>query len=109
VRDLDVSGLRFACHHGGVSVRYCRAAAATSARGKAEASSFRTHVVQPKTIGESRRATHVLFDLDGVLLDTEPLYTEATQAVVGRFGKTYDWALKRHTMGRDARLSARFL
>jgi pseudouridine-5'-monophosphatase len=54
-------------------------------------------------------ATHVLFDLDGVLLDTEPLYTAATQAVVGRFGKTYDWSLKRHTMGRDARLSARFI
>jgi pseudouridine-5'-monophosphatase len=54
-------------------------------------------------------ATHVLFDLDGVLLDTEPLYTAATQAVVGRFGKTYDWSLKRNTMGRDARLSARFI
>jgi pseudouridine-5'-monophosphatase len=53
---------------------------------------------------KSRRVA--LFDLDGVLLDTEPLYTEATQAIVGRFGKTYDWALKRHTMGRDARVSA---
>lgn len=54
-------------------------------------------------------ATAALFDLDGVLLDTEGLYTQATQAVVGRFGKTYDWSLKRHTMGRDARESARFL
>lgn len=52
---------------------------------------------------------NVLFDLDGVLLDTEPLYTEATQAVVGRFGKTYDWSLKQHTMGRDARLTASFI
>jgi pseudouridine-5'-monophosphatase len=51
----------------------------------------------------------VLFDLDGVLLDTEPLYTEATQAIVGRYGKTYDWSLKQHTMGRDARLTARFI
>jgi pseudouridine-5'-monophosphatase len=51
----------------------------------------------------------VLFDLDGVLLDTEPLYTEATQAIVGRYGKTYDWSLKRHTMGRDARLTAHFI
>lgn len=54
-------------------------------------------------------ATAALFDLDGVLLDTEGLYTEATQAVVGRFGKTFDWSLKRHTMGRDAREGARFL
>jgi pseudouridine-5'-monophosphatase len=51
--------------------------------------------------------THVLFDLDGVLLDTEGLYTEATQAVVGRYGKTYDWSLKVLTMGREARASAR--
>jgi pseudouridine-5'-monophosphatase len=53
--------------------------------------------------------SHVLFDLDGVLLDTERLYTEATQAVVTRFGKTYDWGLKRHIMGRDARFGARLV
>ena len=49
---------------------------------------------------------HVLFDLDGVLLDTEPLYTQAAQSIVGRFGKTYDWSIKQHTMGRDARVGA---
>ncbi len=53
--------------------------------------------------------SHVLFDLDGVLLDTERLYTEATQAVVGRYGKTYDWSLKIRTMARDARLGARII
>jgi pseudouridine 5'-phosphatase len=42
----------------------------------------------------------VIFDLDGVLLDTEPLYTLATGAVVAEFGKTYEWALKRRVMGR---------
>jgi pseudouridine-5'-monophosphatase len=51
-------------------------------------------------------STHVLFDLDGVLLDTERLYTQATQAVVGRFGKTFTWEIKREAMGRDAVLSA---
>jgi pseudouridine-5'-monophosphatase len=55
------------------------------------------------------RSTHVLFDLDGVLLDTERLYTAATQAIVGRFGKTFTWAIKRQAMGRDARVSARIV
>ena len=44
--------------------------------------------------------SHVIFDLDGVLLDTEKLYTEATQTVVGEFGKTFDWSLKSQMMGR---------
>lgn len=43
--------------------------------------------------------THVLFDLDGTLLDTEPLYTQATQAIVGRFGKRFDWTIKKRTIG----------
>ena len=57
----------------------------------------------------SQSSTHVLFDLDGVLLDTEGLYTEATQAIVGRFGKTFTWDIKRDAMGRDADLSARIV
>jgi len=56
-----------------------------------------------------RAATHVVFDMDGVLLDTERLYTEATQQIVGRFGRTYDWSLKSHMIGRPAMDSARFL
>ncbi|MGC4090208.1 MAG: HAD-IA family hydrolase [Polyangiaceae bacterium] len=43
----------------------------------------------------------VLFDLDGVLLDTEPLYTRGIQAVVGEYGHVYDWSLKRDMMGRS--------
>jgi pseudouridine-5'-monophosphatase len=53
--------------------------------------------------------THILFDLDGVLLDTERLYTEVTQAIVGRFGKTFTWEIKRDAMGRDAIKSARII
>ena len=53
--------------------------------------------------------THVIFDLDGVLLDTEKLYTEATQAVVSEFGKTFDWALKKRMMGRNELEAAQLL
>src|SRR5262245_11090867 len=47
--------------------------------------------------------------MDGVLLDTERLYTEATQQIVGRFGKTYDWSVKGNMIGRPAADSARYL
>jgi len=53
--------------------------------------------------------SHVIFDLDGVLLDTEKLYTQATQAVVGEFGKHFDWTLKSQMMGRDELDAARVL
>ena len=56
-----------------------------------------------------RRATHVIFDMDGVLLDTERIYTEVTQLIVGRFGKTYDWSIKGNMIGRPAIDSARYL
>lgn len=56
-----------------------------------------------------RRPTHVIFDLDGVLLDTEPLYTRATQAIVGEFGKVFDWSVKGDMIGRSALDGARHL
>jgi pseudouridine-5'-monophosphatase len=46
------------------------------------------------------RHGHVIFDLDGVLLDTEPLYTQATARVAARFGKVYDWVVKAECIGR---------
>lgn len=45
----------------------------------------------------------VIFDLDGVLLDTESLYTQASRRVVERYGQSFSLALKSQTMGRDAR------
>lgn len=55
------------------------------------------------------RVTHVVFDLDGVLLDTEPLYTEATRRIVARFGRTFDWRVKSRMIGRPAAEAARIL
>jgi pseudouridine-5'-monophosphatase len=55
----------------------------------------------------TRRPRHLIFDLDGVLLDTEPLYTRATQQIVGEFGKVFDWSVKGDMIGRSALEGAR--
>lgn len=51
-------------------------------------------------------ADALIFDLDGTLLDTEPLYTDATQRVLDPFGYTYTPELKRRVMGGDSHRSA---
>ena len=53
--------------------------------------------------------THALFDMDGLLLDTEIIYTQVTQKIVGRFGKTFDWSIKSNMIGRRAEESSRYL
>ncbi len=47
-----------------------------------------------------RPVSHVIFDLDGVLLDSEPLYTEATNRVVAPYGKVFDWSIKGDIIGK---------
>ena len=49
----------------------------------------------------------IIFDLDGTLLDTEPLYSEATQKLLDPFDHTYSPELKKRCMGGDSRRSAR--
>ena len=57
----------------------------------------------------ARTPSAVIFDLDGVLLDTEPVYTRATQEVVGPYGKVFDWSIKGDMIGRSALEGARYL
>ena len=56
-----------------------------------------------------RTVRQVIYDMDGLLLDTEGIYTVVTQQIVAPFGKTYDWSIKRHMIGRPAIDSARYL
>jgi pseudouridine-5'-monophosphatase len=61
-------------------------------------------------VTNSRRSiTHVIYDLDGLLLDTEPFYTDVTQKIVGRYGHTFDWSIKSRMIGKKAAESARIL
>ncbi|KAJ6746315.1 (DL)-GLYCEROL-3-PHOSPHATASE 1 MITOCHONDRIAL [Salix koriyanagi] len=51
--------------------------------------------------------THIVFDMDGLLLDTEKFYTEVQEIILARYNKTFDWSLKAKMMGRKAMESAR--
>lgn len=44
----------------------------------------------PRTAGPIKA---VIFDMDGLLLDTEGIYTEVTQIIAERYGRTYDWGI----------------
>ncbi len=52
---------------------------------------------------------YALFDMDGLLLDTEIIYTEVTQSIVGRFGKIFDWSIKGNMIGLPSLSAARYL
>ena len=51
----------------------------------------------------------VIYDMDGLLLDTEPFYTLVTQQIAQRYGKNFDWSLKSKILGRRALESARMI
>ena len=51
----------------------------------------------------------ILYDMDGLLLDTENFYTDVTQQIVSRYGKNFDWSIKSQMLGRPAHESARTL
>ncbi|KAL5476180.1 hypothetical protein EMCRGX_G026094 [Ephydatia muelleri] len=57
----------------------------------------------------SRKITHVIFDLDGLLLDTEILYSRCTQSILDRYGKQFTWDIKQKMMGRKALEAASIL
>lgn len=48
----------------------------------------------------------LIFDLDGTLLDTEPLYTRASQQVLDPYDQFFSPELKKRCIGRDSRQSA---
>lgn len=57
----------------------------------------------------NKAITHIIYDLDGLLLDTEPFYTKAHQIVAARYGKVFDWSVKSKMIGLRAEDSAKVM
>ncbi|CAD5916711.1 (DL)-glycerol-3-phosphatase 1, mitochondrial [Planktothrix tepida] len=56
-----------------------------------------------------KKITHVIYDLDGLLLDTEPLHARVNQIVAHRYGKTIEHSLSCKVRGRKSHDSAKLL
>jgi HAD superfamily hydrolase (TIGR01509 family) len=48
------------------------------------------------------KITHLIYDFDGLLLDTEPIYCRVNEIIASRYGKTFTRSLHRKIMGRQA-------
>ena len=53
--------------------------------------------------------SHILFDMDGTLLDTESVYTRVTQEILSPYGHTFTWEVKSKMMGQKAHDAAQIL
>jgi len=53
--------------------------------------------------------THIIYDNDGLLLDTEPFYTKVHEILAARYGKVFDWTVKSKMIGLRAEDSANVL
>jgi pseudouridine-5'-monophosphatase len=56
-----------------------------------------------------KKITHIIYDLDGLLLDTEPLHTKMIQTIANRYGKVFDRSIQSKIAGRNALDSAEII
>ncbi|TDL26175.1 HAD-like protein [Rickenella mellea] len=57
----------------------------------------------------SVKVEYVIFDMDGLMIDSERVYTEVTNDILARYGKTMTWDIKAGLMGKPEREAAEHL
>jgi len=55
------------------------------------------------------KITHLIYDFDGLLLNTEPIYCRVNEIIAARYGKVFTREIHRMIMGRQAMDCARIL
>ncbi|XP_011634783.1 pseudouridine-5'-phosphatase-like isoform X1 [Pogonomyrmex barbatus] len=55
------------------------------------------------------KVTHCIFDMDGLLLNTEHLYTKAFNRITNRYSKEFTWEHKAHMMGLKTKDTADYI
>jgi HAD superfamily hydrolase (TIGR01509 family) len=63
----------------------------------------------PRTASAERAAEAVLFDMDGLLIDSEPLWLEAETAVMARLGSDWTTADQAQLLGGSLKRTVRYL
>ncbi|KAF8160719.1 HAD-like domain-containing protein [Crassisporium funariophilum] len=56
-----------------------------------------------------RNIEYVLFDMDGLMINSETIYTVATNEVLGKYGKEMTWDIKAGCMGKPEKEAAIYL
>ncbi|KAK7090062.1 pseudouridine-5'-phosphatase-like [Littorina saxatilis] len=46
------------------------------------------------------KITHIIFDVDGLLIDTESIYTKVISDLCAQYGKKFTWEMKAQQMGQ---------
>ncbi|KAG8885309.1 hypothetical protein FRB98_001848 [Tulasnella sp. 332] len=52
---------------------------------------------------------YVLFDMDGLMINSEDVYTEVTNKILGRYGHEMTWEIKSGCMGKPERPATEYL
>ncbi|PFH51916.1 hypothetical protein AMATHDRAFT_74609 [Amanita thiersii Skay4041] len=59
--------------------------------------------------GPPTRVEYVLFDMDGLIIDSERVYTDVTNQILEPYGKKMTWDIKAGCMGKPEMDAARYL